>query len=298
MDHHLLAIRVFNRVVETGSFTRAADSLRMPKATVTKLIQNLEDHLQTKLFKRTTRSVSVTKEGKCYYNGTVKWLADLEQMEGCMTESQSEPQGTLRIDAGGSMARQLLVPALPEFLALYPGISIDLGVSDKVIDLINDCSDCVIRSGPLADSTLIARRLFQLDWVTCASPAYLARYGIPASPCAIDQGGFPIAYYRHARNDRIHPLRFYDKGRMLEVQQHYQLSVNESNTHISVALSGVAMIQTMRFSVAPWLKSGELVSLLEHWQPPAEQMYLVYPSNRHLSAKLRVFIEWAMARFA
>ena len=104
MDHHLLAIRVFNRVVETGGFTRAADSLGMPKATVTKLIQSLEDHLQTKLFQRTTRSVSVTREGECYYQNTVKWLADLEQMEGCLTESQSSPQGVLRIDTGGGTA--------------------------------------------------------------------------------------------------------------------------------------------------------------------------------------------------
>lgn len=169
MDHHLLAIRVFNRVVETGGFTRAADSLGMPKATVTKLIQSTEDHLQTKLFQRTTRSVSVTREGECYYQNTVKWLADLEQMEGCLTESQSSPQGVLRIDTGGGTARRLLLPALPDFLARYPQIQIDLSVGDRVIDLISDSTDCVIRSGPLADSSLIARRLFDLDWVSCAT---------------------------------------------------------------------------------------------------------------------------------
>ena len=132
MDHHLLAIRVFNRVVETGGFTRAADSLGMPKATVTKLIQNLEDHLQTKLFQRTTRSVSVTREGECYYQNTVKWLADLEQMEGCLTESQNSPQGVLRIDTGSGTARQLLLPALPGFLERYPQIQIDLSIGDRV----------------------------------------------------------------------------------------------------------------------------------------------------------------------
>ncbi|MGO2369925.1 MAG: LysR family transcriptional regulator, partial [Serratia sp. (in: enterobacteria)] len=212
MDHHLLAIRVFNRVVETGGFTRAADSLRMPKATVTKLVQNLEDHLQTKLFQRTTRSVSVTPEGECYYQRTVKWLAELEQMEGSMTESQSAPQGVLRIDAGGSTARQLLLPALPDFIARYPEIQIDLGVGDRLIDLINDSADCVIRSGPLADSSLIARRLFALEWVTCATPAYLARYGTPQHPCDLEQG-YPLAHYRHALNDRIQPLHFVDRGK-------------------------------------------------------------------------------------
>jgi len=296
MDHHLQAIRVFIRVVETGGFTRAADALRMPKATVTKLIQSLENHLQTKLFQRTTRSVSVTKEGEYYYHQTVKWLADLEQMEGCMTESQSTPQGVLRIDAGSAVAKELLIPALPDFLAQYPGISIDLGVSDREISLINDSADCVIRRGPLADSTLIARRLLTLEWVTCATPEYLARYGTPETPCCLEQD-FPLAYYRHARNDRIFPLRFFYQGRTLEIQHNYQLSVNESNAYIAVALSGIAMIQTPRLTVQPYLDSGKLVALLEDWQPPAEQLYIVYPSNCHLSAKLRVFIDWAMGHF-
>ncbi|ANS41856.1 LysR family transcriptional regulator [Serratia inhibens] len=297
MDHHLLAIRVFNRVVETGGFTRAADSLRMPKATVTKLIQNLEDHLQTKLFQRTTRSVSVTPEGECYYQRTVKWLAELEQMEGCMTESQSAPQGVLRIDAGGSTARQLLVPALPDFIARYPQIQIDLGVGDRLIDLINDSADCVIRSGPLADSSLIARRLFELEWVTCATPAYLARYGTPKHPCDLELG-YPLAHYRHALNDRIQPLHFVDRGKEIDIQHRYHVSVNEGNALLAAALAGLGIIQTFRFMAQPHLDNGELVSLLHDWQPPSEQMYVVYPSNRHLSAKLRVFIDWAVEAFA
>ncbi|AMG98665.1 LysR family transcriptional regulator [Serratia liquefaciens] len=296
MDHHLLAIRVFNRVVETGGFTRAADSLRMPKATVTKLIQSLEDHLQTKLFKRTTRSVSVTPEGECYYQRTVKWLAELEQMEGSMTESQSAPQGVLRIDVGGATARQLLLPALPDFIARYPQIQIDLGVGDRLIDLINDSADCVIRSGPLADSSLIARRLFELEWVTCATPVYLAHYGTPQHPCDLELG-YPLAHYRHALNDRILPLHFVDRGKEIDIQHRYHVSVNESNALLAAALAGLGIIQTFRFMAQPHLDSGELVSLLHDWQPPAEQMYVVYPSNRHLSAKMRVFIDWAIETF-
>ncbi len=296
MDHHLLAIRVFNRVVETGGFTRAADSLRMPKATVTKLIQNLEDHLQTKLFQRTTRSVSVTPEGECYYQRTVKWLAELEQMEGSMTESQTAPQGVLRIDAGGSTARQLLIPALPDFIARYPQIQIDLGVGDRLIDLINDSADCVIRSGPLADSSLIARRLFELEWVTCATPAYLARHGTPQHPCDLELG-YPLAHYRHALNDRIQPLHFIDRGKEIDIQHRYHVSVNEGNALLAAALAGLGIIQTFRFMAQSHLDNGELVSLLQDWQPPSEQMYVVYPSNRHLSAKMRVFIDWAIETF-
>ncbi|MFC0229439.1 LysR family transcriptional regulator [Serratia aquatilis] len=297
MDHHLLAIRVFTRVVETGGFTRAADSLGMPKATVTKLIQNLENHLQTKLFQRTTRSVSVTSEGECYYQRTIKWLAELEQMESHITDSQAAPQGVLRIDAGGTTARQVLLPALPDFIARYPQIQIDLGVSDRIIDLINDSADCVIRSGPLADSSLIARRLFALKWVTCATPAYIARHGTPQHPNDLQQG-YPLAHYRHALNDRIQPLQFVDKGKEIDILHRYYISVNESNAHLASVLAGLGIIQTFRFMAQPHLDSGELVSLLDSWQPPDESMYVVYPSNRHLSAKLRVFIDWAIERFS
>lgn len=297
MDHHLLAIRVFTRVVETGGFTRAADSLSMPKATVTKLIQNLENHLQTKLFQRTTRSVSVTAEGECYYQRTVKWLAELEQMESRITDSQAAPQGVLRIDAGGSSARQVLLPTLPDFIARYPQIQIDLGVCDRIIDLINDSADCVIRSGPLADSSLIARRLFALKWVTCATPAYLTRHGTPQHPNDLQQG-YPLTHYRHALNDRIQPLQFVDNGKEIDILHRYYVSVNESNAHLAAGLAGLGIIQTFRFMAQPHLDNGELVSLLDSWQPPDESMYVVYPSNRHLSAKLRVFIDWAIERFS
>lgn len=214
-----------------------------------------------------------------------------------MTDSQSSPQGVLRIDVGGGTARQLLLPALPDFFARYPQIQIDLGVSDRQINLINDNADCVIRSGTLADSSLIARRLFSLSWVTCATPDYLARYGTPRHPAELEQG-FPLAHYRHAVNDRIQPLRFVEAGRQFEIQHRYQISVNEGGALLAAALSGLGIVQTLRFMAQPHLERGELVSILDDWQPPAEPTYVVYPSNRHLSSKLRVFIEWAVERFA
>lgn len=295
MDHHLLAIRVFNRVVETGGFTRAADSLGMPKATVTKLIQSLEDHLQTKLFQRTTRSVSVTREGECYYQNTVKWLADLEQMEGCLTESQSSPQGVLRIDTGGGTARRLLLPALPDFLARYPQIQIDLSVGDRVIDLISDSTDCVIRSGPLADSSLIARRLFDLDWVSCATPAYGApRHAAPPvrSGAGLSNGALSPPAQRPHSPATLCRARQRDRHPATLSGQHQRRQRPAGGE-----LAGLGIIQTYRFMAQPHLDSGELVSLLHDWQPPPEQMYVVYPSNRHLSGKLRAFIDWAVETF-
>lgn len=154
----------------------------------------------------------------------------------------------------------------------------------------------MIRSGPLADSSLIARRLFELDWVTCATPAYLARHGTPHHPCSLEQG-YPLAHYRHALNDRIHPLHFVDRGKEIDIQQRYPVSVNEGNALLAAGLAGLGIIQTFRFMAQPHLDSGELVSLLHDWQPPPEQMYVVYPSNRHLSGKLRAFIDWAVETF-
>lgn len=154
----------------------------------------------------------------------------------------------------------------------------------------------MIRSGPLADSSLIARRLFDLDWVSCATPAYLARHGTPRHPCDLEQV-FPMVHYRHPVNDRIHPQRYVERGKEIAIQQRYPVSINEGNALLAASLAGLGIIQTYRFMAQPHLDSGELVSLLHDWQPPPEQMYVVYPSNRHLSGKLRAFIDWAVETF-
>ena len=171
-----------------------------------------------------------------------------------------------------------------------------LSIGDRVIDLISDSADCVIRSGPLADSSLIARRLFDLDWVSCATPAYLARHGTPRHPCDLEQS-FPMVHYRHPVNDRIHPQRYVERGKEIAIQQRYPVSINEGNALLAASLAGLGIIQIYRFMAQPHLERGELVSLLHDWQPPPEQMYVVYPSNRHLSGKLRAFIDWAVETF-
>lgn len=165
----LLAIRTFGRVVEAGSFTRAADSLQMPKATVTKLVQALETHVGAKLLQRTTRRLSVTAEGMAYYEKTMRLMKELADIEGEFGATQRRPNGHLRVDTGGSLAWHVLLPALPDFLARYPSIRVDLGVSDRHVDLIADNVDCVIRGGPLSDSSLVARKLGTASWVTCAT---------------------------------------------------------------------------------------------------------------------------------
>src|SRR5438105_4265317 len=175
----VLAMQVFTRVVEAGTFTKAADSLKMPKATVTKLVQGLENHLQVRLLNRTTRRVTVTPDGSAYYERAVRLLGDLQDIESSISNAQASPKGRLRIDVGGSLASLFLIPRLPDFIERYPEVQVDLGVSDRPVDLIGENIDCVIRGGPLTEQSLVARHVGDLPWVTCATPAYLARHRTP-----------------------------------------------------------------------------------------------------------------------
>ena len=182
----VLAMQVFARVVEAGTFTRAADSLKMPKATVTKLVQGLENHLRVKLLNRTTRRVTVTPDGSAYYERAVRLLGDLEDIESSVSNAQASPKGRLRIDVGGSLASLFLIPRLPAFLERYPEIQVEVGVSDRPVDLVSENVDCVIRGGPLTEQSLVARHVGDLPWVTCATPAYLARHGTPTHPSDLE----------------------------------------------------------------------------------------------------------------
>src|SRR5262245_3293107 len=171
----LTAMRAFVRVVEAGSFTRAANLLAIPKPTISKLIQELEAHIHTKLLNRTTRRVTVTPDGAAYYERVVRLLADLDELDGSMTQSQATPKGRLRIDMSASLAMLILIPALPAFHARYPDIQIDLGVTDRLVDLVGENVDCVVRAGELTDQSLIARRIGDCHFVACATPSYLDR---------------------------------------------------------------------------------------------------------------------------
>lgn len=184
----LQAMRAFTRVVETGSFTRAADSLNMPIASLSKLVKALEAHLDVRLLQRTTRRVTATPEGQDYYEKARRVLIDIEEIDTSFSQAKQQPQGHLRIDVGGSTARDVLIPALPDFIRRYPAIRIDLGVADRPVDLISGNVDCVIRGGALEDSSLIARHIGNAEMVTCATPGYLKQYGIPAYPEELRNG--------------------------------------------------------------------------------------------------------------
>ncbi|EHP43078.1 LysR family transcriptional regulator [Cupriavidus basilensis OR16] len=283
--------------------------MNIPRATVTKLVQELERHLGAKLLQRTTRQVSVTPEGAAYYERAVQLIFDLEEMDDAVVQSRAQPRGRIRVDIGSILANAIVLPALPEFRARYPELHVDVGVSDRPVDLIGEGVDCVIRGGDLPDTSLIARRLADLDWVTVASPVYLGARGEPMHPDELQarelsgigrvrMAGHTIAGYFSSLSGRALPLEFNKDGQRIIVNSETVVAVNDSTAHITTLLSGVGIGQTFRFAAAPYIKSGRLREVLPDWTRPRHPMHLVYPSNQHLRAKLLAFAEWMVEVFA
>ena len=295
--NQMQAMRVFVRVVEAGTFTGAANSMRMPKATVTKLVQGLESHLRIKLLNRTTRRVTVTPDGSAYYERVVRLLGDLEDIESTVTHAKEKPRGRLRVDAGAAVTTYLLLPALPSFLARYPDIAVECGVSDRPADLIGDNVDCVIRGGPLLEPSLVARHIGDLRWMTCATPGYFEKHPKPAHPDDL-RSGHVLAGYFFPRSGRMRPLAFERDGQRIEIPPNPRVAVNDGGAHFASLRSGLGLGQLLSFMVSASKANHELVPVLEDWQPAPMPVHVLYPSNRHLSTKVRVFVDWVAELFS
>ncbi|WP_225784824.1 LysR family transcriptional regulator [Xenophilus sp. Marseille-Q4582] len=291
-------MRVFVRVVEAGSFTRAADSLGIPKGTVTKQIQALESRMHAKLLNRTTRRVTVTPDGAAYFERAARLLNDFDELEASMTNAQTAPSGRLRVDVGTSMARLVIIPELESFYASYPDIQLDLGVSDRPVDLIGDNVDVVIRAGTITDQSLVARRIGTLPFVTVASKGYVQKYGRPQHPLDLQRGRHHVLNFFSSNSRRLYPLDFSKDGERIEISEPYRLSVNDSNAHTEATLGGFGVTQMVQFIAEPYLQSGELVQLMPDWTMDPLPVHVVYPPNRHLSAKVRAFVDWTADLFA
>jgi DNA-binding transcriptional LysR family regulator len=288
---------MFVRIAEAGTFGKAADQLALPRSTASKLIQDLEQHLGAKLIHRTTRSITVTPEGAQYYERARRLIADLEEMDAAARQTRAQPRGRLRVDVGSILANQILLPALPAFQAAYPDIELRLGVSDRPTDLVSEGIDCVIRGGALADTTLIARKLCEMDFITCCHASYLAQHGRPAHPRDLEQQHRVIGYFS-SLTGKVFPLRFAQGDETLEVSAHAAVAVNESTAHLTALGAGLGIGQTFAWFVREQVARGELVHILEDWQPPRHPLHILYPPNRHLNAKVRVFVDWAVQVFA
>ncbi|MFJ6326892.1 MULTISPECIES: LysR family transcriptional regulator [unclassified Rhizobium] len=288
----ILAIRTFVRVAEAGSFAKAADGMNLPRSSVSKLVQDLEAHLGTKLVERTTRSVTMTTEGLAYHERALRLLADLDDMDGTVGGSRSMPKGRLRVDIGSVLANEILIPSLSDFQRQYPDINLMLGVSDRSVDLIGEGIDCVIRGGSLADSTMKARKLCELDYVLCAAPAYMEGRDRPLHPD--DLQGHRVVSYFSASSGKRFSLRFKHRDERAEhVPASSGISVNESTAHLNALLAGLGIGQSFGFLARPHIENGSLVELLPDWKPENHTLHLLYPADRFPNPRLRAFADWA-----
>jgi DNA-binding transcriptional LysR family regulator len=288
----LSAMQAFVRVVEAGTFTKAADSMSMPKATVTRLVQSLEAHLQTRLLNRTTRRVTVTADGAAYFDRALRLLGELDELESSMTRAKANPRGRLRIDVPTSVGQQLLI-----FHARYPDIQIDLGVSDRPVDLLGENVDCVIRGGEITDQSLVARRIGEFHTLLCAAPEYLQRHGTPKTPQELEDGAHRVVNYLSHRTGRPYPWLLQRGDEKLEISAPHTIAVNDSIGSLAAGLAGLGIVYTSTFQAHPHIVSGALVPLLLDWCAETIPLYVVYPPNRHLSTKVRVFVDWVVDLF-
>ena len=286
------AMQAFARVVETGSFTKAAETLHMSKTSVTQVVQQLEARLRVKLLNRTTRKVNLTADGAVYYERVVRLLADLDDAETSLPGASAQPRGCLRVDVPSPFARTLLVPALPQFHALYPDIQLDLGVSDRIIDLIGETVDCVVRGGELTDQSLIARRIGDLRLGVYAAPSYLQRLGTPAHPLELEDSAHRVVGFLWARTGKALPYAMRRGSENLHLHGRYVVAVDDGNAYLAAGLAGMGVLWLPDYMAKAPVAQGDLVPLFEDWALEPMPMYVAFPPNRHISVRLRVFIEW------
>ncbi|NPD68492.1 LysR family transcriptional regulator [Lichenicola cladoniae] len=281
------SLRLFVRIVDRGSFSAAAADLGISRPVATATIKGLEERLGTRLLQRSTRHVQPTVEGDAYYRRCMAILADIEDADRAASGAVT---GLLRVDLVGYVARTILLPALPGFLAQHPALVVHLGEGERFVDLVREGVDCVVRAGALEDSDMVGRRLGIMHEVTCASPAYLARHGVPTAPDRLD--GHVMVGFVSSRTGQVMPLEFTVDGRMVEVTLPARVLVNSTDTSAAAARLGLGLLQAPRYRFRNDLASGALVEVLAEFPPAPTPLSVLYPSNRQLSHRVRIFVDW------
>jgi DNA-binding transcriptional LysR family regulator len=287
------AMRLYTRIVERRSFTRAAQDIGLPRSTVTDAVKEIEARLGIRLLSRTTRHVSPTLEGEAYYRRCLSIIADVEDAESAF--GGITPRGELRIDVHGSMLRRVLVPELPHFLSTYPDLHLHIGEGDRLVDLVQEGVDCVIRAGTLRDSTMVARQIALMEEITVASPAYLRAHGTPRKLTDLD--GHRMVGFVSSAAGHVLPLEFMVRGRRETVMLPSTIDVTGGETGIALCRLGIGLIQTPRYHVAHDLKAGRLVEVLPKHPPSATPLSVLYQQSRGLPPRVRVFIDWVASLF-
>ncbi|NJO54419.1 MAG: LysR family transcriptional regulator [Bacteroidales bacterium] len=282
--------RVFARVVECSSYTRAADTLGLPRSSVSAAVIDLEGRVGARLLHRTTRKVSPTQDGAAFYERCLRVIADVEETESLFRQNPARPSGKLKIDVPGRIGRLIIAPALREFLARYPEIDIDLGVTDRAVNLVEDSIDCALRVGTLASSGLIARPVGKLLLINVASPAYCKEYGIPATPAELESHLAVI--YASPSTGRVEEWEWTEGGALRTLPMRGRVTVNSAEAYIACCLAGLGLIQIPAYDVRRHIEAGELVDVMPAHRAAPIPMTLLYPHRQHLSRRFQVFADW------
>jgi DNA-binding transcriptional LysR family regulator len=282
--------RTFTRVVECASFTRAADTLGIPRSSVSAAVIDLEARVGARLLHRTTRKVSPTQDGAAFYERCLRLIADVEETEGLFRQTSVGPSGSLRIDVPGRIGRLIIAPALPEFLARHPQLDIELRVTDRAVNLVEESVDCVLRVGPLSDSGLIARKIGDLPLINVASPGYLAEHGTLGAPDEL--GAHFVVNYASPSTGRVEDWEWVEDGEVRMMPVRGRVTVNSAEAYIACCLAGLGLIQIPAYDVNHHLDTGELVEVMPTHRAAPMPMNLLYPHRRHLSRRLQVFADW------
>jgi len=288
LDH----LRSFLRVAELGSFTAAAEQLGLPKASVSLAVQRLEAEVGVQLLHRTTRRVRLTADGAQFQQRARDLLDDMEDLQG-MFRRDTQLKGRLRVDMSSGLARQLVIPHLPGFLEKHPGLEIELSGTDRRVDLVREGFDCVVRVGPLDDNTLVARPLGVMHIVNCASPAYLAAYGVPRS--LDDLSGHALVHYVGTLGQRSPGFEYHDGQDYRSVPMRGAVTVNSGEAYSAAALAGLGIIQVPRLGARVALAAGTLVEVLPECVAEPMPVTLLYAQRRHLPRRVAAFMDWMAA---
>jgi len=283
------ALEAFVGVVDTGSFTRAAALLEQPKASVSTLIQELEANLGTRLLHRTTRKVTVTADGAAYYERCLRVLNDLREADESVSSRHGAPSGTLRVDVPTSMASFLVFQGLSDFMARYPGIDLEMGCTDRLVNMVNEGVDGAVRVGELTDDSLVARRIGSMQLVSCAATSYVDQHGMPAHPDELSRHRW-VNYFSPGRG--VVNWEFTRDGKRQAFHMEGGLAVNDSNVYEHAVLSGIGIGLLPSYVFEYGCTAGQLVQVLPEWRTDPMPVHVIYPSNRHLSTKLLAFVEW------
>jgi LysR family transcriptional regulator, regulator for bpeEF and oprC len=286
----LLAMQVFTKIVEMGSFSRAAEALDLPRASPTTIIKNLEAHLQVRLMQRTTRRLNLTPEGAQYFEHCVQILSEIEEYEDALAKTGKGPRGQLRVDMPGSIGRLIVIPKIMDFREKYPDINLVIGFGDKPVDMVQEGVDCAIRAGDLQDSSFVRRKLAEVQMLTAASPEYLRRHGIPADLDCLQH--HHAVHYFSSVTGQVVGLNFVVNRERIDVKLKRALMLSDLEAYVTCGVEGAGIIQGPQYLLQSHFDEGRLIEILPQWKPRPIPVSVLYPNNRHLPTKVRVFVEW------